>query len=103
MLKQISKIFKVSIMVVARRAYDLRKISHNIYSEVIQLITQAFKRSKANKTSRVIVNKNKMDKYRLGNVLFTVVEASENGDISLRDASQMLNLNYNRFNKVLMA
>lgn len=99
-LTDISKLFKVSLTVVARRAYDLRKINLNIYKEIFSIVKNSFKR---NKKENIRVDKNKVDKYRLGNVLPTVMEASENGYISLQDASQLLNLNYTRFEKVLMA
>lgn len=100
-----AKQFKVSIMVMARRLYDLGKINNNIYTEIVNTI----RRNVAKKKERQRENgntggpsRNVLDKYRLGTkVISTVLGAAYNGRMSMVDASVLLNVNSSRFDRIL--
>lgn len=99
-----AKQFKVSIMVMARRLYDLGKINNNIYTEIVNTIRRNVAKKKERQREKGNTSgpsRNVLDKYRLGTkVISTVLGAAYSGRISMVDASVFLNVNSSRFDRI---
>ena len=100
-----AKQFKVSIMVMARRLYDLGKINNDIYTEIVSSIKRQIAKKKERqreKENAGVVSRNILDKYRLGTkVIATVLGATYSGRMSVVDASVLLNVNSSRLDRIL--
>ena len=98
-----AKQFKVSLMVMARRLYDVGKINNSVYQGVIGRIQASIRQKKRRQKeiSKSTPSRNKLDQYRLGNkVITTILNATYNGKMSLVDASVLLNVNSLRLNRI---
>lgn len=99
-----AKQFKVSIMVMSRRLYDLGKINNSIYTEIVNTIRRNVTKKKERQREKGNTSgpsRNVLDKYRLGTkVISTVLGAAYSGRISMVDASVLLNVNSSRFDRI---
>lgn len=95
----IAKKFKVSSIVIARRAKDLNKISQQDYDAAVRFYIERA-RSTRNRTTGG-PDANKVLKSRLGKKLISkVVDAAYNGHINFNEASSLLGISVSRLDKV---
>lgn len=99
---ELARGFKVSRAVIARRLLDLKIITDAEYKPLLTLYQAQWKNNKQKQTESVgNPTRNDMDKYRLGRrLLSTVLDAADNGKITLQEAARILHVPASRFNKV---
>ena len=97
-----ARAFKVSIMVMARRLLDAKKISKNCYDKIISAIKESVaKKKQRNRESPTGISRDILDRYRLGDKVLTSIKmATDSGQLTKYDASVLLNINVVRFDRV---
>ncbi len=104
-IDDLSKLFKVSKEVVARRMLDFDYISSDTYSGLIRAYHEIWKKYRERmRDSGSGPSRNKLDYYRLGeHMLNTVTGAAADGRITYQEAARILRIPVSRFDKVLYA
>lgn len=97
-----ARAFKVSIMVMARRLLDVRKISKKCYDTIISVIRESVAQKKQkNRETTTGINRDILDRYRLGDKVLTSIKiATDIGHMTKYDASVLLNINVARLDRV---
>ncbi|GEB79248.1 DNA-binding protein [Desulfovibrio desulfuricans] len=101
----IAKTFKVSGLVVARRALDLGRITQDDYVRLSNIYIgrclKAKAKAKSSKDGRGGPDPNVVAAFNLGNkLLSTVINAANSGKIGFSEASSLLRLPFSRLDKV---
>jgi len=104
-VEELSRTFKVSREVIARRLFDQRHISEIDYRSLIAIYRAAWQQNvQRQKETDSGPNKNIMDKFRLGDRLLRIVTcAAFDGKITMQSAARILRVPASRFDKVLYA
>lgn len=101
-MTRLAKKYKVSELVISRRALDLGKISQDDYNMLARFYISNSRRRKESPSQKGGPNANQVAAFRLGKKLISsVLGAADSGYIGFSEASSLLGLPVSRFSKVI--